>query len=732
MNPSDFPVDDAEMAQAQEERLKDIYDAIVRKRDKWITHRATSGIEQRWRVAQRLYEGKDAQSDENALADVLRNGQSRRQAKAQRSRVSINIVAPKVEASVARLCEILLPVDDKNWGVKPKPDQKLARAAQTEGTLVDPTTGQPVGELSQIAQGVRQSYQQAAEAMENRIDLATTECNYNGEQRRMIEDACRLGTGVLKGPRPFTRKVTSYSQVDDPQSGALVFVEKIEEKTEPGSERVDPWNIFWDPACGNDHQRGSGLWEMRDITRRELRALIGVPGFDAEAIADVLAEEPKKVSTAEGRVQKLTSEDGAYQQWEYTGEIEARDFSFLREHAGSPMEEAMAVERCVLVVINDKVVGALPMLTDDLPYDFFCWWKRDDSPAGDGLPHRLENAQRVVTAAWRQLMDNAGLAAGAQLVVLRHLVEPADGDWQLAPRKIWYAKDDLDDARKAMTTFEFNSHIQELMGIVTTAMEMADRESNTPLLMQGDQGAAPDNVGGTLMLFNQANSPLRHRVKLFDDAVTEPHIKRYYKWFMQQGESEDLKGNFEIDARGSTVLVERDAQNLAMMNVAKLAESPMYGPLMAPKALSGLRAILKSFKLNPDDWAISEEEKRQQDMAAKKGPPPPPPPEVAVAQIEKADNDAQRTFEAQRLTIESHERDLDRQYNTSREMSERDISMVQEQNKRDMELTKLASDQQLTLQELQTRTGLEKLKIADGRDRFNAEVAVKQQDGSGI
>lgn len=727
-----FNLDDVEIAEAQQTRLTEIYDGVVKQRDKWIAHRAQSGVETRWRIAQRLYEGKDPDGDDSSLASVLKNGPAVPASTAQRSRVTINIVAPKVEASTARLCEILLPVDDKNWGFKPRPDHELARDAQREGTLVDPNTGQELGQLSEIAKSVRKANQDRAEALENKVDDALTECNFNGAERRMIEDACRLGTGILKGPRPFNRCDCRYEQIDAPD-GSSVFAEVQEERTEPGSERVDPWNVFPDPACGNDHQRGAGIWEMRDITRRELRALIGVPGFDAKAIAEVLVEDPKRVERAEGRVVRVTSKDGSYQQWEYTGEIEARDFDFLRERAGSPVEQALAVEDCVLLVVNDRIIGALPKLTRDLPYDFFCWWPRDDSPFGDGLPHRLENSQRVVTAAWRQLMDNSGLAAGSQLVINRQLIEPLDGKWQITPRKIWITKgDDVVDVTKAFTSVDFPAHIQELMAIVTAAMEMADRESNTPLLMQGDQGAAPDNVGGTLLLFNQANSPLRHRVKLFDDAVTEPHLQRYYRWFMDNGDEEGVKGDFEVDARGSTVLVERDAQNLAMMNIAKLAESPVYGPIMAPKAVSGLRAILRSFRVNPDDWAPTEEEAAQQQKEAAQNGPPPPPPEIQAKQIEAADRQAEREFKARENEANRAAKREDLAYNTERENAEADIAMEQERTKRDVAFGKMANDRDISLAELQAETGIETMHDATKRDLFNAEAALKQQAGSGI
>ena len=56
--------------------------------------------------------------------------------------------------------------------------------------------------------------------------------------------------------------------------------------------------------------------------------------------------------------------------------------------------------------------------------------------------------------------------------------------------------------------------------------------------MQGQQGAAPDTVGGMQMMLQSSSSVLRLRVTYFDQTKIE-HIKRYYGWLLMYGEDDE-------------------------------------------------------------------------------------------------------------------------------------------------------------------------------------------------
>lgn len=732
MKPKDLPEEVAymvgdevlskeEFESRQKVEIDRLYALFSAMRDKWVQARATNtDVEKRWRKNAQLYFGEHTNST-GEFENTLRNGPPARKATdGARSRVVINIVRPKVDQAVARMCEILFPVDDRNWAIRPTPLPELATMVGNNSPTVDPATGQPTGfTANEEANAIMEAAKEASEAMERSIDDSLTECKFNGESRKGIEDAVRLGTMIMYGPFPARQT----SKVWQPRADGTQELQ-INEAVVPASMRLDPWDTFFDPACGNDHQAGRGFFMRRMVTRKQLRQLVGLPGYDTEAIREVLRSPPQKLRVAEGRVIRDMINEDAYEMWTYHGEIEPEEMEMLSSRTGDPLED---VDFGVLIIVNDKVVGAMESWVADntLPVDVYCWRKADDSPFGYGLPDELEHQQRVVNSAWRQVMDNGRVSLGGQIIIKKGMVIPQNGSYEITPNKVWLAKDELDDVRAAMTTFEFNSHLQELLAIAQAAMQFADMESSMPQIMGGEKGSAPETVGGMVMLYNNANSVLRQRVKLYDDNITRPHIARYYDWKMANDPDPKIKGDFEIDARGSTALVERDIQNQALLNLANITNNPRYIPHLRER--EELKAILKAFKVNPEEL-MKPEDQVQQEMDAQAQQGAPADPRIAAAQI-KAEVDMAK------LQDQKEARAIDQQqleYSRQKEQGEYEIAMTEAGIERDLALTKLGQTAQLTREQMAAKERLEALRIDNERQIFNAEAALRVRTGAGI
>ena len=193
------------------------------------------------------------------------------------------------------------------------------------------------------------------------------------------------------------------------------------------------------------------------------------------------------------------------------------------------------------------------------PYDVLAWKRRAGMPWGVGVSRQMRTVQRILNGGVRAMMDNAGLSAGVQ-IVLGEGITPADGKMAITGRKVWRADTDVDDVRKRFFAFVPPSIQAELMAIVQWAMKVAEDATGLTAMLQGIRGDAPDTLGGMQMAQNNSSSTLRRLALRIDDHVTEPHITRYYEWMMLHSDREDIKGDFEIDVRASSSLVERDAQ----------------------------------------------------------------------------------------------------------------------------------------------------------------------------
>ena len=128
-----------------------------------------------------------------------------------------------------------------------------------------------------------------------------------------------------------------------------------------------------------------------------------------------------------------------------------------------------------------------------------------------------------------------------------------------------------------------------------------------PPIAQGEQGVNRQTFGGQALQMNSANVVFRRFVRNFDDDVTTPNIRRFYDYNMQFSQKAEIKGDFNVDARGSSVLLVRElqAQNL-MWIAANLGAHPVFGPMLKNRAV--LRKTFQTMMVPSDEVVLTDEE----------------------------------------------------------------------------------------------------------------------------
>jgi len=736
----EIEVMDPEMEkQKMEERLQAFGHSMSQQRDEWVRSRYSFGVDKRWLEDEDQYNAKDnVNKAASQMMTSVEQGYpvTTQNAKPHRSTVFIGLTRQKSNAAEARVADILLPTDDRNWGIQPTPKPKLmtmGRDTQMAGDkdtgepLLHPETQQPL-RMRDIARAAMQVARDKAKAMQTEIEDQLNECDYNGEMRKVIHNATVLGTGVIKGPIVTNRTRKAWQPYKD-MEGNLVHQMEILQEVSPASFSVDPRNVWPDPGCGDSIHHGKGIYEREQMTSRQVRELAKQPGFMKDQLRKVLEEGPRKSAT----FQELKDDDqrdiarDTYEMWTYWGEVDHDDLESAGIKVGEK-DELRSVSACV-VMINNTVVKTFmnPLEGGELPYDFYVWEKVSNSVWGYGIPYLMRAQQRVLNAAWRQMMDNAGVSSGPQIIIKAGAIQPADKQWQLSSRKIWFATDEVDDVRKAFTAVEFNSYQAELAAIIKMAMELADQETGVPTIMQGEKGAAPDTVGGMQMLMNSANVVLRRLVKQFDDMITRPHIRRYYDYNMMYNEDEEVKGDFNIDARGSSALLVRDIQNQAFLNLLAAGANPVYGAYLDTQKL--FEKALQAQHIDPTEVLKSEDElekiKEQQAAAAANPQQAAPDPRIQAAQIRAQADQAKAQAQNQGDMAELQTRQQIAQLN-------HDASMVELQMNREIEMLKLANTQHLSLEQIKAKLADTALRERGKKELFAAEVNLKLSTGSGI
>lgn len=676
---------------ARRERMQAFGNEMSKLRSEWVRARIASGVDRRMREDADQYNGIDAAVRQASMMEIVEAGGPARQRGGTqittRSTVFIGMTRSKTNAAEAHLADIVLPVDEKNWGLGPTPDPDLAveagdnsPALNEDGSRLqgpklgvdgkpelDPQSGQPVAvpyKKSDVARAIMKLAAEAAEAMQREIDDQLTECQYLAEVRKVIHDAAVFGTGVLRGPVITSRMRRAWVVVGKDAKGGDVWALKSVAVKRPASFRRDPRYVWPDPACGDNVQNGRGVLEMEEMTPRKVKDLVK-QGADPESLAKVLLEGPRRDNAlSEAQPNNLDpAADQTFQVWTYTGELSLEDAEAARV-PGLNLTKLSEQERTLLSIsgevlfINSTVVRTTlnPLETGDLPYDFYPWEQVVDSVFGYSMPYLLRAAQRILNSCWRQMLDNSSLTVLPQIVMRRTGILPADGQMTLYSGKIWYAADDIADVEKAFRTFDIPNHQERIEKIVRMAEELADRDTATPMLTQGERGTAPDTVGGMQLLMNSTNVVRRRQVKFFDDGVTTPHIRRYYDWNMAYNPKSDIKGDFSVDARGTSALLVRDIQNQAMMTLAQTAVShPLFEKHTDFRKL--FEKMLSAQHLKPDDVLKDKDQVEREDEASKQNPPPKDP-RIEAAEI-AANAQVERTNVIERTRGENSQAERD-------------------------------------------------------------------------
>ena len=559
--------------------------SILEKRNVAVYHRAATGVERRWLEDEAALDGLDSNSAKKPMVEYATGETLPREAKrvTNRSQVIVNIIRGKCEQTEGRFADIQFPVDDRNWGLKTTPIPELVNQAKSDKPVV--MQGQPVmNEGKQVTMGDLAANelkiaQEKMEAMQTEIDDKLNECGFNGECRKALKNAVRKGTGILKGPG-VVKQLRKAWVLDENSEDEWVL--KVLEEHKPFSKSIDPWKVYPDPECKDDIKRAGHIWEQDFILPRELRQLKGVDGYIESQIDLILKEKPLRtqVATKDDKMVNMVPVEklSAFEMWEYNGDLSVAELEALDcDCTDMGVDLSGNVSACVIFVNERPIKAVLNLLdTGDLPYDFFQWTTVADSVFGIGLPRILIWQQRVITAAWRMMMDNGRNSTRGHII-------KGDGLQMVdntGPYTEWEATGDMDDVRKAFGIHYFPNNQADLQNIIELALKFTDLETAMPMAFAGEQVGPAETLGAVELKVDSSNVALRGRVKLWDDQITRPHITRYYHWEMQYSENNDAKGDYNVDPRGVSVLLVKDQAARTIMDLMQLREDPVIGGII--------------------------------------------------------------------------------------------------------------------------------------------------------
>lgn len=516
---------------------------------------------------------RNGEYDPDKLADIKRQGGSE---------IYIQLTSVKCRAATSWLRDTLLGTGtDKPWSLEATPEPTLppeiiqelmASMQQQLQTMMEQGLATPdPTQLREIAaqmkdaamRRLREEANDRVDRMELKMEDQLIEGNWTDALNSFLDDIVTFPYAVLKGPVKRKRKTMSW------QNGQLIPTEEIRNEW----ERVDPFMLYWAPWA-SDIQDGFVI-ERHRMTREDLQALMGVPGYNDDAIRSVLNNfdlgnlnewlwTDSAQATAEGKdtTQTIFTTDliDALQMWDSVKGSDLLSWGLSKKEIPDP---DMSYP-CEVWLVGSTVIRAV-LNYDPLgrkPYYVTSYEKVPGSVAGKGVADLCRDSQNMVNAAARSLANNMGISSGPQVGVNVSRLPPGEDITEMYPWKIWqFQSSEFNDGSQPLTFFQPNSNANELMAVFEKFSARADEDTMIPRYMTGESSpGAGRTSSGLSMLISNAGKGIKQVISNIDRAVIVPSIERLYQDNLRYSKDPDLIGDVKAVAKGATSLVVKEAE----------------------------------------------------------------------------------------------------------------------------------------------------------------------------
>jgi len=438
----------------------------------------------------------------------------------------------------------------------------------------------------------------AAHRMEKTIHDQLLDTNAVNVLRKSIFESCLLGTGIVKGPFNFYKRIHKWERDDE---GQRAYVP--EEKTVPRIEMVSAWDFHPDPSATSIDDCEYVI-ERHRMNRQQLRALIKRPYFNAEAIEECLAKGPNyEDKYYEDTIREDETEPyyqgNRYEVLEYWGILDSK----LAKEAG--LEGAEMMSEFDEVQVNVWVCGTMvlrcvlnPFTPARIPYQVFPYEVNPYQLWGVGVAENMEDAQKLMNGHVRMAIDNLALAGNLVFDVDEASLVPGQ-NMDIFPGKIFRRQSGVTGT--AINGLKFPNTAGENLQMYQISRQLADEETGIPSIVHGQTGVTGTGrtAAGLSMLMGSAGLSMKTVIKNIDDMLLKPLGEAYFQWNMQfNDESPDIVGDLEIKPRGVSAVMQKEVRTQRLTALLQTVSNPMLAPFV--KIPNLMRELAISQDIDPD------------------------------------------------------------------------------------------------------------------------------------
>jgi len=548
------------------------------------------------------------------------------------SEIYMMITEVKCRAAESWLRDILLDSGTPPWDIVPTPIPDLSPldrreiqdifASEVLTMLQENQKAPSKEEMAQIKEMVSQDYrfkvlqdaQNRADKMKLKIEDQFAQGGWADSFNDFITDLVTFPCAFIKGPIVRRQRTLGWKTV----MGKTVV--EPTERLAPEFERVDPFRIYPEPGITRIEE--GYLFEHHPLSRSDLSDLIGVPGYDEDAIRRIL-DEGSGPSWINEDVELIKNEEERkfYSYMRPTDVFDALEFwgkvsgKMLREWGLTEEEipdEAQEYDANVWMIGNYVIKAVLNY--DPLGQKPYCKTSFIKCPGafwGKGIPEIIEDIQNVCNAAARALVNNMGIASGPQVEVNLERIPPNEDITQMSPWKIWQVTNDpMGSSAPAVRFTQPEDNASTLVAVYDKFARLADDHSGIPAYLYGNtdvQGAGRTS-SGLSMLMGAAGKGIRQVVGHIDGDVIKPIVQRQFVYNMRYDEDESIKGDVQVVARGAVNLAVKETVNVRRIEFLNATANEIDMSIMGRDGRAAiLREVAKGLQMPVDELIPSRD-----------------------------------------------------------------------------------------------------------------------------
>lgn len=548
-----------------------------------------------------------------------------------RSKAFVRMTRTKVKTVDSRLSDLLFPANgDKNWSIEPTPLPQFNKQKETAILeVVSQDQGKQISseELYVLMQDEAKSQ---SNKMSKVIEDQLAELRYREIMRDVMHSGNLYGTGILKGPLVSISENRQYYKKEkngDKEKWILCDYDSIT----PFIENVRIWDVYPDMEATNPAECRY-IIQRRKMDKHDVIGLGKRSDFSGDVISTYVTENPDGDYQKKDFENQLTSmgdvidsgvSDAAhakkYEVLEFWGFVDADDLSQVGVDIPERMQGQVELAANIWVLGGHVIKASLmPMDGVKWPYFFYYYDKDETSIFGEGIPSIMSDVQELINSAFRAMLDNAAISAGPQIEVNLDLLSEDEDPRDVYPFKVWMRTGEGSDAANpAIRVFQLPSYTTEFERMIELFRSYGDEVTSIPRQMWGEpSGAAGRTASGLSMLMGSANITIKDQVKNFDDGITKPFISAMYHWNMKFNGDTDIKGDYAVQARGTSSLIAKEIRAQSLINFAQITNNQV--DLSTVKRPNIIRSIADSLDLSDDNLVFSDREIEVQKQQAQK------------------------------------------------------------------------------------------------------------------